>query len=297
MALAVLLACGAAYAESQLDQEHTGVPHGYGDVNGCIAWAQTFSAGDTGLLPRVSLYLSRDSNPTDPASVSSPLTVDLRPLTLASTPEGDIVLTLEGDMSGQGGTVLARDQITYDAIPDFPGRWVDIAFSPEPVVIQGGKYALVAFSDAPCQNGPYLWNEDGTYQDDEYNRGEQWKYEPASGQGWVRLETASDFYFRTYVTPDHTAPTGTVLINGGARRTNTRTVTLTLNAADEEGGTGLTSMRIKNAGRKWGAWQPYAETKRWKLTRGAGKKIVHVVYRDAAGSGSAAVSDSIRYRP
>ena len=96
---------------------------------------------------------------------------------------------------------------------------------------------------------------------------------------------------------DTARPAGTVLINGGKLRTASRAVTLRLAATDPAPGSGVTSMRLMNAGSTWTAWQPYAESKGWKLTRGAGKKTVYAQYRDAAGNVSAKASDSITYRP
>ena len=74
-------------------------------------------------------------------------------------------------------------------------------------------------------------------------------------------------------------------------------MTLNLTTNDTEQGSGVDSMRIKNAGGNWSAWQPYATSKKWKLSRGAGKKTVYVQYRDIAGNVSATASDSITYRP
>ncbi len=100
-----------------------------------------------------------------------------------------------------------------------------------------------------------------------------------------------------YFYVDNTAPTGTIKINNGVTRTSTRTVTLNLTTNDTEQGSGVASVRLKNAGGNWTAWQPYTTSKDWKLTRGAGKKTVYVQYRDAAGNVSAKASDSITYRP
>ncbi len=69
---------------------------------------------------------------------------------------------------------------------------------------------------------------------------------------------------------------GTVTINGGAARTRHRTVNLTLSASNPEPGTGVASMRFSNSGTTWSAWEPYATSKRWILSRGYGTKIVHV---------------------
>jgi hypothetical protein len=95
---------------------------------------------------------------------------------------------------------------------------------------------------------------------------------------------------------DTVSPTGSVEINGGTRITTSRTVTLTLDATDPSPGTGVTSMRIKNASGDWTAWQPYAESKDWKLTRGPGKKTIYVQYKDAAGNASMKASDSTKAR-
>ncbi len=96
---------------------------------------------------------------------------------------------------------------------------------------------------------------------------------------------------------DTASPAGTVLINGGKPRTASLAVTLRLDATDPAPGSGVASMRLKNAGGSWTAWQPHAESKGWKLTRGAGKKTVYAQYRDAAGNVSANAPDSITYRP
>ena len=104
----------------------------------------------------------------------------------------------------------------------------------------------------------------------------------------------NDLVFETYVTPDTTAPTGTVLINDGAQRITIRAVTLNLNATDDN--SGVKFMRVRNAGRAWSAWRRYATSKDWVLTAGEGTKTVYVQFRDAAGNVSARASDSITYR-
>ena len=285
----VAVAQTAPVGEPQLDQESTGGVSSLADISNCKARAHTFTAGRTGVLTKASLYLSHwwTDNGPDP---TSPLTVDVREVTTAGAPEGD--------MFGEGGTVLASGQVTYDAIPAYPGGWVEIAFSPSTGMVSGEKYALVASSDTPCiQTGPYFWGADGADPEDEYPRGEMWNYFTEYDQEWTPTPVGTSLYFRTYVSLDTEAPTGSVAINGGKRRTSSRTITLALGATDPSPGTGVDSMRIKNAGGSWTAWQPYAESKGWKLTRGAGKKTVYAQYRDAAGNVSAKASDSITYRP
>ena len=95
---------------------------------------------------------------------------------------------------------------------------------------------------------------------------------------------------------DCVAPSGTVVIDDGKRRTTDRLVTLRLDATDPAFGSGVSSMRVKNEGAAWTAWQDYATSGNWKLTPGADKKTVFVQYRDRLENVSAATSDSITFR-
>src|SRR5262245_11874324 len=93
------------------------------------------------------------------------------------------------------------------------------------------------------------------------------------------------------VTVDNSAPTGTVAINGGAAATNTRSVTLNLNATDAV--TSVTQMRFSNNGTSFSAAEAYAPTKAWTLSSGQGTKTVYAQFGDAAGNWSAAIGDTI----
>src|SRR5207344_3214875 len=79
-------------------------------------------------------------------------------------------------------------------------------------------------------------------------------------------------------TIDKTAPTGTLVINGGAAATNSRNVTLTLSATDAL--SSVTQMRFSNTGTSFSAAETYAPTKAWTLTTGAGTKTVYVQFKD-----------------
>ncbi|HEU4331334.1 MAG TPA: PQQ-dependent sugar dehydrogenase [Lapillicoccus sp.] len=83
---------------------------------------------------------------------------------------------------------------------------------------------------------------------------------------------------------DTSPPTGTVVINGNAAATNTRTVTLTLAATDDV--SDVTQMRFSNTGSSFSAAEAYATTKTWTLSSGAGTKTVYVRFRDAVGNWS-----------
>ena len=92
---------------------------------------------------------------------------------------------------------------------------------------------------------------------------------------------------------DNVAPTGTILINGGAAATNSTSVTLTL-SADDNGGTGLDTMSFSNDGADWSAPEAFATSKDWTLASGGdGTRTVYVKYTDKAGNESQAYSASI----
>ncbi|MGH2475252.1 MAG: hypothetical protein ACRDIL_08290, partial [Candidatus Limnocylindrales bacterium] len=93
---------------------------------------------------------------------------------------------------------------------------------------------------------------------------------------------------------DATAPTGTVLINGGDTETETAAVTLDLTRNDGSG-SGVVSVLISNTIDFTGVTPTaYADTLPWTLSAGAGTKTVYVKFIDAAGHTSAApASDTI----
>jgi hypothetical protein len=82
-----------------------------------------------------------------------------------------------------------------------------------------------------------------------------------------RVSNPSDLAFDT-ITLDTQAPTGSVVINGGAAHTNTLGVTLTLSASDET--SGVRDMRFSNDGVDWSPWEAYATSKAWTLSTGDG---------------------------
>lgn len=90
---------------------------------------------------------------------------------------------------------------------------------------------------------------------------------------------------------DKTAPTGSIVINGGAATTNSASVALAITAADGTG-SGVTEMRFSNDNITWSAWETAGATKDWTLASGGGSKAVYAELRDAAGNVTA-VSDAI----
>jgi hypothetical protein len=167
-------------------------------------------------------------------------------------------------------------------------------------VTAGKRYAIVLDGtyNSWTATDTNVCNEGGFYE--RLSTGEWRAY---NGRTYPDGSSGYDASYRTFVSPPDTIkPTGTVKVDGGARRTTARLVTLNFNATDPSPGywepaSGVDSMRLKNAGRDWTAWQTYTTAKSWKLTRGAGEKTVYVQYKDHAGNLSAKASDSITYRP
>jgi hypothetical protein len=97
---------------------------------------------------------------------------------------------------------------------------------------------------------------------------------------------------------DTVVPKGTILINGGAASTSSRTVTLRLSASDPSPASGVAYMRFRNEGTTtWSSWFDYTSSHSWTLSAGAGTKTVYVQYKDQAGNNSAAASDTIKFSP
>lgn len=80
---------------------------------------------------------------------------------------------------------------------------------------------------------------------------------------------------------DGTAPTGTMVVAGGAESTSQRDVTI--DSAVSDAHSGVDAMRISvDGGSTWGPWVAYAAQKTATLPEGDGVKTVVVQYRDAA---------------
>ncbi len=90
---------------------------------------------------------------------------------------------------------------------------------------------------------------------------------------------------------DTIAPSGTIVINGGAAYATSTGVTLALSATDTLSGMG--QMRFSNDGVSWSVWEAYGTSKAWTLTSGDGTKTVYVQYRDNAGNISGSFTDTI----
>ncbi|MCM8781754.1 MAG: hypothetical protein NC828_01705 [Candidatus Omnitrophica bacterium] len=87
------------------------------------------------------------------------------------------------------------------------------------------------------------------------------------------------------------APTGSISINNGDEYAISTSVVLNLSAQDSE--SNVVAMQFSNDGTSWSPPEPYATTKIWNLTSGAGEKTVYVKFYDTAGNISHVYSDSI----
>ncbi len=93
------------------------------------------------------------------------------------------------------------------------------------------------------------------------------------------------------VVVDNQAPSGSVVINGGAGLTRSRAATLTLSATDTL--SAVTQMRFSNTGTSFSTAEAYATTKAWTLSSGSGTKTVYAQFKDATGNWSGSFTDTI----
>jgi hypothetical protein len=89
---------------------------------------------------------------------------------------------------------------------------------------------------------------------------------------------------------DRLPPFGSIIINAGASRTATTSVSLALTATDANG---VNGMSFSNDGSNWTAWQGMSGTFLWTLTAGDGNKIVYARFQDTLGNISVPQQDGI----
>jgi hypothetical protein len=90
-----------------------------------------------------------------------------------------------------------------------------------------------------------------------------------------------------FITSDHHPRDLDVTIEGGARYTDERTVTLALAA------TGAEEMRLRAEGGEWSAWMPFCATAEWRLPPGSGGVAVELQARNGYGEALETISDAI----
>ena len=182
LALALLLAValalghgnGALAADNVLDQQQTSWDGGsHTVITGSQSRAQTFTAGMTGYLDRVSLNLLRNS------VFGSP---------------GDLTVAIYATSGGlPTGAALVTTTISQDRVVSYPSySWVDVYFESPPLVTSGAQYAIVLTIGSSV--GDYRWATAG----DVYLGG---RGAVADGSGWYFPSKSVDANFKTYVVP------------------------------------------------------------------------------------------------
>jgi hypothetical protein len=128
-----------------------------------------------------------------------------------------------------------------------------------------------------------------------YSTSMSWTIPTGEGTKTVEVEFQDDYGF-SYLAEDDisldlTAPTGKVVIEGGAAWTNDTTVALDLTYQDQH--SAVASMRFRNPGESWTAWMPAASSASFTMTSGEGVRVVEAQFLDEAGNTSSEFGDSI----
>lgn len=129
-----------------------------------------------------------------------------------------------------------------------------------------------------------------------YNKQKSWSLTSKDGtkKVYVQFQDNAGNISVTYndtIVLDTKAPSGSILIESGAKATNTRSIALNLSASDQ--GTGVDDMRFSNNNSTWSSWEKFTSNKTWNLVSGDGNKTVYVHYRDKVGNISSSYSDEI----
>jgi|GEM_PF-2019165 len=239
----------------QIDQEVPKHPsHSQG--MGTYTYAQTFTAGMSGLLARVELNLQQQ------ATSGASLTVEIRETTSDDAPTGNETLG--------SGTVLASATISVQA-PNIQAP-TSIPFETPPTIQSGEVYAIVVKAATGSWN--WGWGED-------YDGGHGYSCSDESCESMRE----NDFAFRTVVgAPDPIGPTGTFYINDGASFTNNLEVNLSLTCTDNL--SGCATMAFSSNGTIYTSPVAFAPTAMYTLPDIDGVREVFVRFTDRAGSSS-----------
>ena len=169
--LACLLAPAGALAGGNLDQQQTSVGFLY-PINSTTSTAQTFTAGQSGKLDQVDLYLDK---------VSPPLQLNIE---------------LRNAVGGSPGTqVLANAILSPSAVPA-SAAFVPVNFPASVPVTAGTQYAIVAYTGSAIPNG-YEW---GDQNGNPYAGGNELLSFSSPPASWT-AQTVFDTAFKTYVIP------------------------------------------------------------------------------------------------
>lgn len=134
-----------------------------------------------------------------------------------------------------------------------------------------------------CSTGTMVYSGGAlAYEHNDLSNGTVYAYRlcPIDGAGNVGAGSTAS----ARPAPEFTAPTGYVLINGGAGYVKSSNVTLTLSATDASG---VSGMCISNTG-TCTSWEPYATSKAWSLGNSNGPATVSVWFKDKYENASGA---------
>lgn len=140
-------------------------------------------------------------------------------------------------------------------------------------------------------------NESGPFSAWEtYATSKTWSLSSGEGQKTVTVEyrdvAGNVGTAAANVTLDQTAPTGSLVIDGGAAFATSASVTLGITGSDAL--SGVASMRFGDGTMAGGSWETFAVTRNWTLPGDEGSKTVALELQDAAGNVSTAqITDSI----
>jgi Bacterial Ig-like domain (group 3) len=187
VAALIMVQAPSAGATGTLDQQQTDTSGGAILIDsqppnppanlGRTGGAQTFTAGLSGGLDQVDLFLYKETGTT------LPLNVEIR--------------TVDGS-GAPTTTVLESAIVPFSSVPAAPGAFVPVTFSVPHTVAAGTQYAIVAYTAEPPPRG-YGWFYSTA---DPYPGGTAWLSTSTTPPPttWTQVGQA-DFAFKTYVTP------------------------------------------------------------------------------------------------
>jgi hypothetical protein len=162
--------------QSQLENAYDYCVQGNGIYEGYYA-AQVFTAGISGDLEQVKLWLSKYGSPDT-------LVVELQAVT-SDKPNGN---------------VLASTTIAPASVGGYPGSEVTATFGTPYNITDGTKYAIVIYQQGDGGDWSNLYEEYGDGYDNLYANGNGC-YSNNSGSTWT-ITASSNLYFKTYVEAD-----------------------------------------------------------------------------------------------
>jgi hypothetical protein len=111
---------------------------------------------------------------------------------------------------------------------------------------------------------------------------------------YARFQDANGWESATFnasIILDTTPPAGSIIIDGGARYTNSTLAKLSINASDLMGVTKMLLSSTEDFA--LAEWIPFSESMDWALPAGNGERTVYAMFQNPMGQESAVVSDSI----